>query len=104
MIQCQAYHMELSTDRTCVCNQQKLVEFRKRNRRKLGGTAEILTLGMPSEYYKIHMCDGCKTGERLYAKAKKDGRLPKWKRKFLPGNKLRMDMVAYHAQNARVGW
>lgn len=105
MIECKAYHATFKTDLTCVANQHKLANMRGRRKGGNGtGNPEILFQAPPADYYRIHLCDGCKIGERLYSKAKREDRLPvRTMGKFQKGNPGRMAVANYRFQNA-VRW
>lgn len=75
MITCKPYKAKFKTDLTCITNQCKIKEILSKSRKPTHPGGAVLASKI-SEYYKICLCDGCKTGERLYAKAKKEGRLP----------------------------
>lgn len=101
MIKCNPYNATFQTDRTCVSNQHELAEMKKFVRKKCRGNAEIHLTAMPPKYYRIHKCDGCKTGAKLYAKAKKEGRLPvSHIKKVQKVDAGKMAAASYHLQRA----
>ena len=79
MIQCKPYKAKFMTDATCVGNQARLRAFNKRTIKRTPKTGEgtfaILACCPLPEYYRIRRCDGCKTWQRLYAKAAAEGRV-----------------------------
>lgn len=80
MIQCKPYNAQFLTDATCVRNKTMLIKFNKREMKPIPKREQcVSTVFMDccktTEYYRIRLCDGCNTGERLYARAKGEGRV-----------------------------
>jgi len=111
MIKCLPYKAEFKTGTTCVRNQQKIKELKAGGRDSFNrkDTAEEILAAMPTDYFRIKECDGCKVGIELYKKAAKEGRVPgEFKANYSRiSHKKRLSMIAceaYHRQNAHIGW